>query len=436
MPGLDTKAILQGRRSRHSLGLILGSAAGIFCTLVMLGYLLLLALAGGGQDPVGGVVGFTVSLLAAIIPVTVLIPLILLLDRLEPEPGWVLFFAFVWGAGIAVLASLLLNTLGVQLLAAPLYGEDAGMLVGVAVIAPLVEESAKGLVLLLLLWRRRHEIDSFTDGVIYAGMVAVGFAFTENVLYFLGAFFEGDLIIVWVLRGLIAPFGHPLYTAMIGIGVAYAAMNRGALRLLAPVAGWCAAVLLHAMWNGAAFVYGLPGLALAYLVLFFVLMMIIALAVRDRRRQVAAISSYLPHYVPTGLVTPADITMLSSISGRRAAREWARANAGRRGMRAMKDYQLAATELALLHQRRDRGVARPGWEGRRDAFLALMHVAREAFLGRVHRPLSPGWAERPDDSGFLRRADFDQVISQAHRFPQDPRRPPGADPRRPPGQGR
>ncbi|WP_046468558.1 PrsW family intramembrane metalloprotease [Allosalinactinospora lopnorensis] len=413
MPALDTKAILQGHKPGYrSTAIGAGIAVCVLCALGILGYLLWAGLDTGG---VAGGFGFLLSVVAATIPVAIVIPLILLLDRLEPEPGSMLVFAFVWGAGVAVVLSLLLNTVGMELYAVPVFGPDVGVVFSTAVIAPVVEESAKGLVLLILLWRRRQEIDDYTDGVIYAAMVAIGFAFSENVLYFLSSFFEQGLFglaFTFVLRGLIAPFGHPLYTAMIGIGVAYAAINRGKPRLLAPVAGWVGAVLLHAIWNGSV-IFGWLGLGVAYLLLFFVLIAIIVIAVQDRRRQVGAIASYLPPYIPTGLVTPADIRMLSSMDGRRAARGWAQRNAGQRGRRAMKDYQLAATELALLHQRQARGVARPGFDERRDALLALMHVARDAFLGRTAEPMPPVWAPRATDSGFLRRSEFAHVITQA-----------------------
>ncbi|MDT0330389.1 PrsW family intramembrane metalloprotease [Nocardiopsis lambiniae] len=412
MSRLDSKAVLQGRRSRHSMTLFLGITVSLVCMGGMLVYLWLLALAGGAAAGIDGATGFVIALIAAVIPAGILVPLILMLDRLEPEPGWVLFFAFVWGAGVAVVAALLLNTWGFANITVPMFGQEMGDLLGTSVVAPLVEESAKGAVLLILLWRRRNEIDTFTDGVVYAAMVAAGFAFTENILYFLSAFFEGTLVATFAIRGVVAPLGHPLYTAMIGIGVAYAAMRTGFLRLLAPVVGWFFAVLFHGMWNGATY-FGWTGLGLAYLVLFIVLLGILALAAHDRRGQVQAISHYLPPYISTGLVTPADITMLSTLKGRRLAREWAARNAGQKGREAMREYQLAATELALLHQKLDRGTSREDWKVRRDAFLALMHVSRDAFLGRVPQPLAPGWAERPTDSGFLRRADFAQVIAQA-----------------------
>ncbi|MGW2310562.1 PrsW family intramembrane metalloprotease, partial [Actinomadura luteofluorescens] len=74
--------------------------------------------------------------------------------------------------------------------------------------------------------------------------------------------------------------------------------------------------------------------------------------------------------------------------------------------RAMVDYQLAATELALLHKRADRGVADQRWfVARRDSLLALMSMARQAFLRTPPRPgagrqAGPPWA-RQGPSGFL-----------------------------------
>ncbi|MEU3018569.1 PrsW family intramembrane metalloprotease [Nocardiopsis sp. NPDC007018] len=412
MPRLDSRAILQGRRSRYSMTLILGTTVSVVCMIGMLSYLWSLAIAGGAAAGIDGATGFVVSLVAAIIPVTILVPLILMLDRLEPEPGWVLFFAFAWGAGVAVVASFLLNSWGLTYLTKPVFGDGVAEFLSTSLVAPVVEESAKGMVLLILLWRRRHEIDTFTDGVVYAGMVATGFAFTENILYFLSAFFDDTLVATFAIRGLIAPFGHPVYTAMIGLGVAYAAMRTGSWRFLAPIGGWVTAVLLHGMWNGSTY-FGWTGLGVAYLVLFVFLLGILVIAAHDRRGQVAAIDRYLPPYISTGLVTPADITMLSSMTGRRRAREWAALNAGAKGRAAMKDYQLAATELALLHQKLDAGLGRDDWKVNRDSFLALMHVARDTFLGRLPQPVTPGWAENPTDSGFLRRADFAHVIAQA-----------------------
>jgi hypothetical protein len=100
------------------------------------------------------------------------------------------------------------------------------------------------------------------------------------------------------------------------------------------------------------------------------------------------------------VVTEADLRMLSTLRGRRQARLWARRSSGRTAAHAMTDYQLAATELALVHQRADRGlidVAR--FDERSRGLLTLMAMARDSFFARQAGPGSPPWA-RHARSGF------------------------------------
>jgi hypothetical protein len=88
--------------------------------------------------------------------------------------------------------------------------------------------------------------------------------------------------------------------------------------------------------------------------------------------------------------------MLGSLPARREARAWARQVGGAPASRAMADYQLAATELALAHLRRDRGIAAPRWfQTRQAALLELMAEERVKFLGIPPTPPSPPpWAQQ------------------------------------------
>jgi RsiW-degrading membrane proteinase PrsW (M82 family) len=351
------------------------------------------ALAALGLDATTGGAGFLVGLIMAILPVPFIIALVLVLDRLEPEPWRNLVFAFMWGAGVAVLGALILNTLGLLYVTGPLFGAEKGHFISAAIGAPVIEESLKGSVLFGLLWFRRNEIDGLTDGIVYAAMVAIGFAMMENITYYIRAFDAGgasQLQTVFIMRGVISPLGHPLFTSMTGLGVAYAATHKGPSRVIAPIAGLLGAMLLHGLWNGSTG-YGLGGLALVYLIDLLILIGLIVIVVRERKRTVQLIGRYLPLYAGTGLVTPQDVQMLGRLSYRRAARRWARLIGGNTAARAMGDYQLAATELALLHQRAERGVAEPAWfEQRRAALLQLMQLARQAFIR--DRPLTAPWA--------------------------------------------
>jgi RsiW-degrading membrane proteinase PrsW (M82 family) len=345
MASLDPRAVL---KERPSVGLIIGLVIAGICALVSFSFDIL------NGDPVQ----FVIALGLAVAPVPLLLAGVLALDRLEPEPRANLLFAFAWGAGIAVLLAGILNSLNLVYVSHELGDSavDARSLVATFG-APPVEETLKGLVLLGLLWFRRQELDGPTDGIIYSGMVGLGFAMSENVSYYLAALQENGtqvLAATLVLRAVLSPFAHPLFTSLIGIAVAYAAERRGATGVVVIIAGWIGAMALHGIWNGFAS-FGLGGLAIAYLILMILLVVELAVIFWDRKRIVGLIQHYLPPYERNGLVNQADIFMLSSLRRRRHARAWAKAHGGRAGARAMSDYQLASTELGLLHARAARG---------------------------------------------------------------------------------
>jgi RsiW-degrading membrane proteinase PrsW (M82 family) len=357
-----------------------------------------------------------VALPLALLPVPLLVAVVLWMDRLEPEPRANLVFAFGWGAGVAALLALLINTAGLIYITQPALGSTRGELVSAALGAPLVEETLKGALLVGLLWRRRQEFDGPTDGVIYAAMVGLGFAMIENVGYYVNALVtpvQGGarlLGFTFVLRGILAPFLHPLFTSMTGLGVAVAATRPpGWARARPVIAGWLAAMVLHGTWNGLS-AWGGRGDILGYVIMFCVGMGVIAVLVADRRRVVRLIRRYLPPYTATGLVSPDDIPMLASLRARARARNWAGATAGVPAAKAMGDYQLAATELALLHAKADAGiVTAPEFLDRQHDLVWLMHVEREAFQARGTRqnshdaPPPAPWAP-PGASGFAHGA--------------------------------
>lgn len=153
-------------------------------------------------------------------------------------------FGLVWGAGVAALGSGRVNDV--------LLAHGGGMLVPVFV-APLVEEVAKGAVLvgLVLLWS--DELRCVRAGIVAGGLVGVGFAVAENLSYLLVAALQGGptglLRGVWV-RGLVEGGVHAVFAASTGAGVGYARAGDG--RKGALIAGLGAAVVQHVAWNGLA----------------------------------------------------------------------------------------------------------------------------------------------------------------------------------------
>jgi RsiW-degrading membrane proteinase PrsW (M82 family) len=430
MTPLEPSAVLEGRTSnRHSIPLIIGLAVSGFCLLIALVIYMFL----------GGPLSTVLGLILALPTTVVMVGLVLLIDRLEPEPLLKLAFVFLWGAGVAILVALVVNTAGASFFWIPVFGAQQGNYFAAAFGAPLVEETCKGSVLFLLLWRRRDEIDGPTDGIVYAAMVGLGFALIENVLYYMKVMPAGPSAVLFTvgLRGVLSPLCHPLFTSMTGLGIAFAANRRDAIGYLAVAGGWIGAMILHFTWNFSSG-FGFAGLGVAYLILACVLGGLIFVLVKDRRRIIGLIQKYLPMYDRLGIVTPSDVTMLSQLKTRRNARRWAGSQLGRQGSRAMGDYQLAATELAMLHSHAETQTVDPQrFSMRRDALVGLMRVTHNLFAPRGQQPpqAPPGYgAPQGPPQGPPQGQPYPQGQPQGppqgQPYPQGP--PQGQPPQGPP----
>ncbi|HEX8500236.1 MAG TPA: PrsW family intramembrane metalloprotease [Pyrinomonadaceae bacterium] len=308
-----------------------------------------------------GLVPFLAGLFAAALPVPFYVTLVLWLDRYEPEPPWMLAAAFFWGALVAAFFAIVINSLGVALVAAA-AGEAAGDSFGLVVSAPVVEETAKALVLFLLFFWKRDEFDNVTDGVIYAAMVGLGFAMTENVKYYGAAVAEDNALGVFVVRGLFSPFAHPLFTGMTGVGLGLAAQSaKGLVKFVAPVAGFAAAVALHAGWNASARLTALNEDG-AYVLLTYFLVMVptflgmLLVILLSLRREGRVLREHLRPEVARGLLPEPEYLRLCSVRGRAAATFGALAAGGFAHWRARARLNRAASELAFHRSRVARGV--------------------------------------------------------------------------------
>lgn len=349
-----------------------------------------LALVGVGTAKVG-LPAVLVGAGAALLPVTIVVAAFRWVDRWEPEPARLLLLAFAWGACGATISALGINSTA-EVLGDLMLGRGHGDTLAAVFTAPPVEEAAKGLFLIgMLLWRRR-EFDGLVDGIVYAGFTAAGFAFTENIYYFGRAFTEGGfggasrgVLAVFILRAVLAPFAHPLFTAMTGIGVGVAARVRTrAARVFAVLGGYLGAVLLHSLWNGTAtFGSGSTFIDVYFLVMVPIFAGVVALVVWQRRREQRVLVDQLPGMVRAGWVTEEDVARLASLPARRGWRSSVRRQAGESAARAIAAYQVAATELAFLCHATRRGTADPETKARRRELVRALRAARAAV---------PGWS--------------------------------------------
>ncbi|NYF99217.1 PrsW family intramembrane metalloprotease [Janibacter cremeus] len=335
-----------------------------------------------------GLVWTAISLLAALLPLTLVVPFFLWLDRFEAEPWRYLVTAFLYGALGSTALALVANSLGGAFLMSVTSAQSADVLTAV-LIAPFTEETFKGLFLLIMWWFMRHEFNGLTDGIVYAGIVAAGFAFTENIQYFAGAAIEhglGGFATTFVVRGIISPFLHPMFTTLTGIGVGLAAVSASrATKAVAPVLGWCGAVLCHGLWNLSASAGGGAGLLLGLACGFVAFVAFVIFLVWARRREGRIIGEYLMPYAATGWLSSDEVGMLSTMKARRRARSWAKHHGGATGTASMRSFQDCASELALLRRRMHRHTFDAETLQRERVLLDSMTARRREFAGAVSR---------------------------------------------------
>jgi protease PrsW len=387
-----------GRHRRAVLGPVILLVVFGICGLVVLGVV-------SGSIGIGAVL---VGALGALLPVGPVVWAFLWVDRWEPEPPRTLLFAFLWGACVAALTALIINSSAALVLDSVL-GQGSGDVLGAAAVAPFVEEGVKGIFVVGLLLFRRREFDGIVDGIVYAGLVAAGFAFTENILYIGRAFAEdsglvgqnGGVLAVLVLRGILSPFAHPLFTSMTGIGCGLAAMSRSPVpRVLYVLVGYLLAVTLHALWNGSATLGDGGAFAMVYLYIMVPLFLAMVLLVTwQRRREQRTVRAELPEFVRAGWIAASEVELLGSLAGRHRWQAAVRRRSGRDAAKAVTEYQVAVTELAFLRARMRRGTVGPHARQWHDEWLANLVAARARAMGQPDA-LTAAWGRRPPPSNW------------------------------------
>ncbi len=324
-----------------------------------------------------------VAILGALIPTAIYIAIVWWLDRYEKEPLWLLALAFLWGAVPAAIISLFLELVFDAPLAA--FGDESLLadLASVSIGAPFIEESAKGIALIVLVLLFHREFDDVLDGIVYGATIGFGFAFSENLFaYFLPILSQegisSGLTNIW-MRSVLFGFNHAFWTGITGAAMGFARLSPNlARRLLIPVAGWAAAVLLHAIHNaGATLVEQTACLSLgvSLVVDWGGVLLLLSIALMVLRKERLWIERGLVEEVRRGALTPQEFDLLRSAGQRMWVRWGAWTRGGRVAYRSVGNYYQSATELAFKKQH----LRSLGDEGRN---LAEIQRLREVLAAR------------------------------------------------------
>ncbi len=130
--------------------------------------------------------------------------------------------AFLYGGVVAILGALVLSSI----LLFPLQGFGDAMpfdmtfvgVIGAVVVAPISEELVKATGILAM----RSRLTEVENGIVYGAAVGLGFAATENILYFSAAITAAGalgLIVTAIVRSLTSTFLHLGATGLVGYGI-------------------------------------------------------------------------------------------------------------------------------------------------------------------------------------------------------------------------
>lgn len=292
----------------------------------------------------------------------------LLSDRFRPQRLLLWWLCLGWGACIATFLSVHINTWAGQQLSIGGGGDPTTGARAAIYIAPFVEEATKGTVLFGIAMLVRYQVVTKLNGVAMAGLSAVGFAFTENIIYYsrvimyasstagTGSVDDAVSEIVW-LRGFWTSFAHPLFTMMLGVGVIVALRTHSkVVRVVAPLIGFMLAAFLHMLYNSqASFAAGPMRYVMYFLVAVPMLLSAVFFAVRQLFKESRKIRERLTDYVRMGWLSPVDPETVSRVR----RRAWALLVATTRGwavLQATLSLQRTLTELAYLRDAEVKGV--------------------------------------------------------------------------------
>lgn len=326
--------------------------------------------------------GFLAALFLSFVPAFLCAAVVYWLDRYEKEPRLLLGAVFFWGAVVAVIGALVAQRVLAGAVTAATGSERAADVAGSTLFAPITEESLKGIAILAVFLVLRREFDSMLDGIVYAAIVALGFAATENVFYLYGEFTEQGmegLLSLFVVRVVLGIWNHPFYTVWIGIGLALSRLSPNLLvRWLAPPLGWAMALGFHSLHNTlATFAESAPGLGLVmFLVDWCGWLSISVLILVSIYREGRLLGTHLAEEVGLGRLTPAQYKTATSSWAQSGARLRTLVGTGRRPTRRF--YQVCGE---LAHKKAQ--LARLGDEGHNVVLIEKLRAELVVLSGQA-----------------------------------------------------
>lgn len=175
---------------------------------------------------------------------------------------WIpIIICFLWGATIAIIASLLLELMLGFIIIVSFQQISIYSIIITVLIAPFVEEFTKPIVLNFQIIKK--ELDELEDGLIYGAIAGLGFSATENLFYGFESISESFIIFLVIIsvRSIGACLLHASATAWTGYGFGKKVMKVTSIVRVLPY--FLLAIFVHALYN-SLLVFGVFGAFLSF----------------------------------------------------------------------------------------------------------------------------------------------------------------------------
>lgn len=203
-------------------------------------------------------------LLLAIAPVFLIILYIYYKDKYDKEPKRLLFYSFLLGAVVSIIVTTVLYILSDYTIPIEIAGNTSvlQLFIKAFFIVALIEEFSKYIIVRYFAQPNKAFNEQF-DGIVYAVMVSMGFAATENIMYVLQGGVETAL-----LRAFTAVPAHATFAVLMGYFMGKAKFSNNKMK--GNLLGLILAVIFHGTYDFFLFLEFIPGIWIGAFVSLFI----------------------------------------------------------------------------------------------------------------------------------------------------------------------
>ena len=193
-------------------------------------------------------------LLLAVAPDFLIILYIYIKDKYDKEPKRLLIFSFLLGATVSIVITTILYVITDSFIPIKIEGNRSiiQILIKAFLIVGLIEEFSKYIIVRYYAQPKKEFNEQF-DGIVYAVMVSMGFAATENIMYV----FEGGVQTA-LLRTFTAVPAHATFAVLMGYFMGKAKFSKHRIRY--NLLGLFCAILFHGTYDYFLFLEIIPGI--------------------------------------------------------------------------------------------------------------------------------------------------------------------------------